>query len=71
MKKIFKYSLLMLSVVAAFVACKDEDNSAPGEWDANPNYANIYFEKTSSSVELDPSEATTATIAINRRDTVG
>ena len=71
MKKIFKYSLLMLSVVAAFVACKDEDRTAPGEWDANPNYANVYFENTTQEVELDPTAATTATIAIYRRDTVG
>ena len=71
MKKIFKYSLLMLSVVAAFVACKDEDRTAPGEWDANPNYANVYFENTTQQVELDPTAATTATIAIYRRDTIG
>ena len=71
MKKIFKYSLLMLSVVAAFVACKDEDKTAPGEWDANPNYANVYFENTTQQVELDPTAATTATIAIYRRDTIG
>lgn len=61
----------MLSVVAAFVACKDEDRITPGEWDANPNYANVYFENTTQSVELDPTAATTATIAIYRRDTIG
>lgn len=71
MKKIFKYSWLMLSVVAAVVACKDDDTTAPGVWDANPNYANIYFENTTQAVELDPTADTKATIPIYRRDTIG
>ena len=71
MKKLFKYSLLLLSVAAAFVACKDEEKSDPGTWDANPNYADIYFKETTKSIQLDPTEATKATITIYRRDSVG
>ena len=71
MKKLFKYSLLLLSVATAFVACKDEETSEPGAWDANANYADIYFKETSQSLQLDPSEETKASITIYRRDSVG
>ena len=71
MKKYMKGLLLMLAGLSVFVACKDEDRTAPGEWDASPNYANIYFEGTSESHEFAPDDPTTVTLKVYRRDTIG
>lgn len=56
----------------ALAACSgDDDELAPGEWNAAENYANVAFEKLQSSEELDPADATDAFIKVTRQNTSG
>ncbi len=71
MKKIFKYSLALLTMALGFTACSDSDDDSykRGDWNAAGDYANIYFESSSSSVELDPADPTEYTFKVYRRNT--
>ena len=72
MKNIFKYAYSALIGVAAFtaVSCSDSyEYDGRGNWNATPDYADIYFPETSQSMELDPADPTTATIQVMRRNT--
>lgn len=73
MKKIFKYSFLMLAAGVALVSCKDDDGYNPGPWNAAVGFADIYFPGTSDTqtLELDPKDPTQATITVGRRNTTG
>ena len=71
MKKIFKYSSLLMAAGLAFVACKDDDSPAIGDWNATADYADVYFPTDKQTIELDPADPTTATIQIARRNTKG
>ena len=55
----------------AFVACKDDDSPAIGDWNATADYADVYFPTDKQTIELDPADPTTATIQIARRNTKG
>ena len=71
MKKAFKYSFLLMAASLAFVACKDDDETVAGEWNAKADYADVYFPTDRQTIELDPSDPTTASIIIARRNTKG
>ena len=74
MKKLFKYTYLALvGMVATLVAsCSDSYKyDGRGTWDATDSYANIYFEITDSTLELDPADPTTVKIKVSRRNTQG
>lgn len=53
----------------AFVACKDDDETSFGDWNANAGYADVYFPTDKQTKELDPADPTTVTIQIARRNT--
>ena len=74
MKNLFKYaySLLAGALVLTVASCSDEyEYEGRGTWDATGDYANIYFGTTDSVIELDPTEATTATLKVKRKNTAG
>ena len=74
MKKLFKYTYLALvGMVATLVAsCSDSYKyDGRGTWDASDGYANIYFEITDSTLELDPADPTEVTVKVSRRNTQG
>ena len=74
MKNMFKYVYSLLAGVIALtaVSCSDKyEYEGRGAWDANDNYANIYFSITDSVLELDPTEATQATVKVKRKNTKG
>lgn len=52
----------------SFTACSDDKvDYERGTWDANENYADIYFAESSKTVELDPVDPLTTTIEVFRR----
>ena len=52
----------------SFTACSDDTvDYERGTWDANENYADIYFAESSSSLELDPADPLTTTLKVYRR----
>lgn len=57
--------------VAGFTACSDDEvsYSGPGQWDANANYANVYFKTTSFSESIDPADPTEYAINVYRHVT--
>jgi hypothetical protein len=67
MNKIFL--MATLASAALFTACSDDDDkyAGPGKWDANADYANIYFKQASLSESVDPTAPTTATFQVYRR----
>ncbi|MCR5512451.1 MAG: hypothetical protein K6F43_02660 [Prevotella sp.] len=74
MKNIFKYAYSLLAGVVALtaVSCSDKyEYDGRGAWDAAENYADVYFPTSSASIELDPVDPTTATIAVKRKNTTG
>ena len=72
MKKLYIYPLALAFAAFALAACSsDDDELAPGEWNAAENYANVAFEKLQSSEELDPADATDAFIKVTRQNTSG
>ena len=74
MKNMFKYVYSLLAGIVALtaVSCSDKyEYEGRGAWDADDNYANIYFSITDSVLELDPTEATQATVTVKRKNTTG
>ena len=72
MKKLYIYPLALAFAAFALAACSgDDDELAPGEWNAAENYANVAFEKLQTSEELDPADATDAFIKVTRQNTSG
>ena len=52
----------------SFTACSDDKvDYERGTWDANENYADIYFAESSKTVELDPADPLTTTLKVYRR----
>lgn len=62
-------SLFALSM--AFAGCDSDDDYTRGTWDAQADYADVYFPTTSVSQELDPVDATELKIEVVRRNTAG
>ena len=73
MKTRIQYISMMLTALLtlSITACKDTDSMTAGEWDANADYANIFFEKTSESQEFAPTDPTTYAVTVKRRNTAG
>ena len=71
MKKIFKYSFLLMAVGLTFVSCKEDDDYSAGKWNAEAGYADLYFPVLSRTVELDPTDATEFEVELERRNTTG
>lgn len=71
MKKIFKYSFLLMAVGLTFVSCKEVDDYTAGKWNAEAGYAELYFPVDKEVIELDPKDPTTANILVARRNTSG
>ena len=69
MKTINKLGLLLFSAVS-LVAC-DDDNYKAGAWDAADGYQNVSFVKASQVDELDPTDPTSATVTMKRKNTQG
>ena len=61
----------MLAGLSVFVACNNEDTIEKATWDANENYANIYFKGTSASYEFAPTDECKVTLKVYRRDSLG
>lgn len=60
--------MIALALVG-FTACNEDDKvkyDGPGQWNATENYANVYFEKTSYSESIDPSDPTEYTFKLYR-----
>ena len=69
MNKIFKYSLALMVAAFGLASCSDsDDNYQKGTWDAADGFTNIYFEKASQSIELDPAEPTEFKAEVFRRN---
>lgn len=72
MKKLYIYPLSLAFACLAFAACtSDDDEMAPGAWNAAADYANVAFEALDNSVELDPADATDGFIKVTRQNTKG
>ncbi len=67
--KVFNKIAFAFSAMALLASCSDDNNYQPGEWDAPEGYQNIAFVGSGESVELDPSEPTSATITMIRKNT--
>lgn len=72
MKTIKKLGLILCSALV-FVACDTvSDDWKPGSWDAAGGFEDVSFVgKTSVSDELDPTDPTTATVTMKRKNTKG
>ena len=72
MKTIKKLGLVLCSALV-FVACDTvSDDYKPGSWDAAGGFADVSFVgKTSVTDELDPTDPTTATVTLKRKNTKG
>lgn len=72
MKTIKKLGLVLCSALV-FVACDTvSDDYKPGSWDAAGGFEDVSFVgKTSVSDELDPTDPTTATVTLKRKNTKG
>ena len=61
------FGLLGMAAIS-FTACSDDKvDYERGTWDANENYADIYFAESSKTVELDPADPLTTTLKVYRR----
>lgn len=72
MKTIKKLGLVLCSALV-FVACDTvSDDYKPGSWDAAEGFEDVSFVgKTSVTDELDPTDPTTATVTLKRKNTKG
>lgn len=70
LNKIFTIATLAVSAVFA-TSCSDSvpEYAGPGAWDADANYADVYFPVTSKTEMVDPAAATEATVTVARRNT--
>ena len=69
LNKIFTIATLAASALFA-TSCSDDvpEYAGPGTWDANANYADVYFPVTSKTDMVDPSEDPIATVEVARRN---
>ena len=54
--------------VLVLAGCKDDDMTKYGEWNAAEDYADVSFVEISENVELDPTDPTTYTLRLSRRN---
>jgi hypothetical protein len=70
--KINKLCLGLVGMMAlVFSACSSDEDYTSGDWNATSDYANVAFVETTKSIELDPTDATTVPIQLERRNTKG
>lgn len=69
LNKIFTIATLAASALFA-TSCSDDvaEYAGPGTWDANANYADVYFPVTSKTDMVDPTAETIATVEVARRN---
>ena len=69
LNKIFTIATLAASALFA-TSCSDDvpEYAGPGAWDADANYANVYFPVTSKSEMVDPTAETVSTVTVARRN---
>ena len=72
LNKIFTIATLAASALFA-TSCSDDvpEYAGPGAWDANANYANVYFPVTSFSEMVDPAAEPKAQVVVARRNVSG
>lgn len=70
MKK-YIFSSIIALIAAGFTACSEDDvkYDGPGQWNADSNYANVYFNKDSYTESIDPSAPMEYTFKLYRRVT--
>ena len=69
LNKIFTFATLAATALFA-ASCSDKDEyEGPGTWDANANYANVYFPTTSLTEMVDPAADPVATVELYRHNT--
>lgn len=71
--KLYSKLALFIACAMAFAACSSDDDFKAGEWDGRANDAQVYFAADSISFSeiLDPSDPTTKTFNVHRKDSVG
>lgn len=70
--KLFNKILPVAFGALMLTACSDDDDYTAGVWDANENYADVYFPVASGgSIELDPDAPTTVNVDVARRNHAG
>ena len=69
LNKIFTIATLAASALFA-TSCSDDvaEYAGPGSWDANANYADVYFPVTSKTDMVDPTADPIATVQVARRN---
>ena len=69
LNKIFTFATLAAALLSA-TSCSDTaaDYAGPGSWDANENYADVYFQTTSKTDMVDPAETPATTVELYRRN---
>lgn len=71
LNKFFTFAALATAMFFT-ASCSDEYSyDGRGAWDADTNFADLYFPTTSIKEEVDPNDATVATIELCRRNTEG
>ena len=71
LNRVFTFAVLGTTMFLATSCSDDFSYEGPGAWDANANFADVYFPIVSSAEEVDPADPTTATIELCRRNTSG
>ena len=68
LQKLFKYTLPLALGVLVLAGCKDDETTAAGEWNAIEDYADVSFVEVSTDIELDPTDPTSYTLHLSRRN---
>lgn len=68
-QKLFKYAMPVALGVLLLAGCKDDEAvQVKGVWNATEDYADVSFVDITKEVELDPSDPTTVTLRMKRRN---
>lgn len=67
-KNIFKYAFMAACATVLLAACSKEEKIEVGDWNSTSDYAVVSFVETNKAVELDPTESTTYTMHMGRRN---
>lgn len=67
-KNIFKYAFMAACATVLLAACSKEEKIEVGDWNSTSDYAVVSFVETNKTIELDPTESTTYTLHMSRRN---
>ena len=67
-KNIFKYAFMAACATVLLAACSKEEKIEVGDWNSTSDYAVVSFVETNKTIELDPTESTTYTMHMGRRN---